>query len=149
MGGQPARAVADSSGSPPGGEEPRKRVVRVLLAEDEAITRLYTARMLQKLGYAVETAADGREALTLLGQGDFDLVLMDIQMPYVDGLEATRLIRAGQVPGASPSVPVVALTAYAMASDRERGLAAGMDGYVTKPFELHTLAKALQQALTR
>jgi CheY-like chemotaxis protein len=123
--------------------------LRILLAEDEPVNRIYTVRALQKLGHRVETAADGREALAMLGREPYDLVLMDIQMPRLNGLEATRLIRSGQVPGLSPTIPVVALTAYAMDSDRERGLEAGMDEYVTKPFEPFELVAAMDRALGR
>jgi PAS domain S-box-containing protein len=123
--------------------------LRVLLAEDEPVNRIFTVRALQKLGHTVDTAVDGREALTLLGRAPYDLVLMDIQMPRLNGLDATRLIRSGQVPGISRSIPVVALTAYAMDSDRERGIEAGMDEYVTKPFEAAELIAAMDRALAK
>ncbi|EFL51744.1 PAS/PAC sensor hybrid histidine kinase [Solidesulfovibrio fructosivorans JJ]] len=123
--------------------------LRILLAEDEPVNRIFTVRALTKLGHQVETAVDGREALALLGRAPFDLVLMDIQMPRLNGLDATRMIRSGQVPGLSASIPVVALTAYAMDSDRERGLEAGMDEYVTKPFEPQELVAAMERALRK
>ena len=119
----------------------------VLLAEDEPVNRIFTVRALEKLGHTVDTAADGREALSMVGRKAYDLVLMDIQMPRLNGLEATRLIRSGQVPGVSPKIPVVALTAYAMDSDRQQGLEAGMDEYVTKPFEPAELVQAMNRAL--
>ena len=106
-------------------------------------------RALQKLGHSVQTAADGREALALLGRERFDLVLMDIQMPRLNGLDATRMIRAGHVPDLDAAIPVVALTAYAMDADRELGFEAGMDEYVTKPFEPQELAAALERALVK
>jgi PAS domain S-box-containing protein len=127
----------------------RKTGLRILLAEDEPVNRIFTVRALQKLGHQVETAVDGREALSLLGRGPFDLILMDIQMPRLNGLEATRLIRSGQVSEGVAAIPVVALTAYAMDADRERGLAAGMDEYVTKPFEPHELAAAMERAMAK
>ena len=123
--------------------------LRILLAEDEPVNRIYTVRALQRLGHSVKTAADGREALTMLCREPFDLVLMDIQMPRLNGLDATRLIRSGQVPGLPPSIPVVALTAYAQDEDRDRGLAAGMDEYVVKPFEPDALVAAMARALSR
>lgn len=123
--------------------------LRILLAEDEPVNRIFTVRALQKLGYKVDTAADGREALALLGRAAYDLVLMDIQMPRLNGLEATRLIRSGQVEGIVPTIPVVALTAYAMDSDRQKGLDAGMDEYVTKPFEPSELVAAMERAMAK
>ena len=123
--------------------------LHILLAEDEPVNRIFTVRALQKLGHSVETAVDGREALTFLGRNPFDLVLMDIQMPRLNGLDATRLIRSGQVPGIDAAIPVVALTAYAMDSDRERGIEAGMDEYVTKPFEPAELVAAMERALRK
>jgi CheY-like chemotaxis protein len=123
--------------------------LRILLAEDEPVNRIFTVRALQKLGHKVDTAADGREALVLLAQAPYDLVLMDIQMPRLNGLEATRLIRSGQAPGIAPTIPVVALTAYAMDSDRQKGLEAGVDEYVTKPFEPAELVAAMERALAK
>jgi len=123
--------------------------LRILLAEDEPVNRIFTVRALEKLGHRVDTADDGREALILLGRGTYDLVLMDIQMPRLNGLEATRLIRSGQVEGTAPTIPVVALTAYAMDSDRQKGLEAGMDEYVTKPFEPFELVAAMERALAK
>lgn len=125
------------------------RSLHILLAEDEPINRIFTCRTLQKHGHTVETAVDGREALAALARDPFDLVLMDIQMPRLNGLEATRLIRAGQVAGVDSGIPVVALTAYAGDSDRERGLEAGIDEYVTKPFEPAELIAAMERALGR
>lgn len=123
--------------------------LRILLAEDEPVNRIFTVRALQKLGHAVDAAADGREALAMLERGAYDLVLMDIQMPRLNGLEATRRIRSGQVEGVPPTMPVVALTAYAMEGDRQKGLEAGMDEYVTKPFEPAELTAAMERALAK
>ncbi len=129
--------------------DPGQRRLAVLLAEDEPVNRIFTMRALQRLGHTVDTAADGREALAMLGRKPYDLVLMDIQMPRLNGLDATRLIRAGNVPGVAPTIPVVALTAYAMDADRERGREVGMDEYVTKPFEPAELVQAMERALSR
>ena len=138
-----ARPVAASPEARPA------RSLRILLAEDEPVNRLFTVRALEKFGHQVETATDGREALAMLGRAPFDLVLMDIQMPHLNGLEALRMIRSGQVPGLSRAIPVVALTAYAMDADWQRGLDAGVDEYVTKPFEPGELVAAMERALRK
>ena len=83
----------------------------------------------------------------MLSREPVDLVLMDIQMPRLNGLDATRAIRAGQVPGVDPAIPIVALTAFAMESDKVRGLEAGMNEYLTKPFEVPTLMEAIQRVM--
>jgi len=140
---QPAAAHPE-----PAPESP-SRSLAILLAEDEAVNRLFTERLLRKLGHRVVSASDGQEALELLGRAPFDLVLMDIQMPRLNGLDATRRIRSGQVAGVSPTVPVVALTAYAMDSDRVQGLEAGMDEYVAKPFDAQDLVQAMARAMAR
>jgi CheY-like chemotaxis protein len=149
-GGEPAQSRA---APPPASGTPScagaRAGLRILLAEDEPVNRIFTVRALQKLGHSVQTAADGREALAMLGRERFDLVLMDIQMPRLNGLDATRMIRAGQVPDLDAAIPVVALTAYAMDADRELGFEAGMDEYVTKPFEPQELAAALERALVK
>jgi len=106
--------------------------LRVLLAEDNAINQRLTVRLLEKRGHTVTVVQDGTEALAALRRQMFDVVLMDIQMPHMDGLETTQAIRAREQDTAT-HVPIVAMTAHAMQGDRERCLAAGMDGYVTKP----------------
>ena len=106
--------------------------LRVLLAEDNAINQRLTVRLLEKRGHTVTVVQDGTEALAALGRQTFDVVLMDIQMPHMDGLETTQAIRAREQ-DTMTRVPIVAMTAHAMQGDRERCLAAGMDGYVAKP----------------
>ncbi|MEF3696244.1 response regulator [Desulfolutivibrio sp.] len=123
------------------------RNLKILLAEDEPVNRIFTVRVLQKCGFTVLTAVDGKEALQLLSREPVDLVLMDIQMPRLNGLDATRAIRAGQVPGVNPAIPIVALTAFAMESDKVRGLEAGMNEYLTKPFEAPMLMEAIQRVM--
>jgi two-component system sensor histidine kinase/response regulator len=108
------------------------RPLRVLLAEDNAVNQRLTVRLLEKRGHTVTVVQDGTEALAALQRQTFDVILMDIQMPHMDGLEATQAIRARE-PDTATRVPIVAMTAHAMQGDRERCLAAGMDGYVTKP----------------
>ncbi len=126
------------------------RPLRVLLAEDNAVNQQVAARILQKRGHAVVVVGNGREALDALqsaGGRPFDVVLMDVQMPEMDGLAATRALRERER-SAGGHVPVVAMTAHAMEGDRERCLAAGMDGYVTKPVEADALVAAVESAVT-
>jgi len=89
--------------------------------------------------------ANGEDALALLAREDFDVVLMDCQMPVLDGYAATRQIRFGKIPGVKSQVPIVALTAYARPEDRDRCLDAGMDAHLAKPVRLHELQAALQR----
>ena len=117
--------------------------LRILLAEDEDVNRLATRRQLELLGHSVKTVRNGQEALTALKEDNFDLVLMDIQMPVMDGVEAVRCIRTGPEFTALASIPVIALTAYAMDGDRETFLNAGMDGYLAKPVETDSLARTI------
>lgn len=122
-----ASAEAEGTGTPAAND----RLVRVLLVDDNVINQRLAARLLQKLGCEVAVASSGREALELLAAGPQDLVIMDCQMPDLDGYETTRQIRADE--GDGRRTPIVAMTAYAMRGDRERCLAAGMDDYYSKP----------------
>ncbi len=120
--------------------------LRILLAEDNPINQTLAVRLLEKLGHRVVVVEDGQAALDMLAQRPFDLVLMDVQMPGMDGLEATAAIRARE--GATGThTPIIAMTAHAMQGDRERCWAAGMDGYVSKPIKLDDLDAALRQVL--
>ena len=110
------------------------RPLRILVAEDTLANQKLIRRILQKRGHLVEVAANGREAVTLVRQQDFDVVLMDVQMPLMDGFQATAAIRALREPKKS-ELPIIALTAHAMRGDRERCLRAGMDDYVSKPLD--------------
>ncbi|NCD26148.1 MAG: PAS domain-containing hybrid sensor histidine kinase/response regulator, partial [Deltaproteobacteria bacterium] len=116
---------------------------RILLAEDDEVTRFAIRKLLEKAGYDVVSARDGQEALDLFLAGDFDVILMDVQMPVMDGLEATRRIRASGTPKAKRDIPIVALTAYAMPDDREYFLRSGMNDYVAKPVSLAQLIAIL------
>ncbi len=111
---------------------PRFDGTRVLLVEDNAINREVAVRMLEDAGIAVEIAEDGVKAVQMVVTGRFDLVFMDIQMPEMDGFEATRIIRTDN---AYADLPIIAMTAYAMSGDRERCLAVGMNDHISKPFE--------------
>jgi len=117
--------------------------LRVLVAEDNAVNQMVVRRMLERLGHSVRVVEDGLQAVAVVAEEDFDLVLMDVQMPELDGIEATRRIRSSG--GAWAGVPIIALTAHAMAGDRERTLAAGLDGYLTKPLSPMALQEALAQ----
>jgi PAS domain S-box-containing protein len=134
---QTAEPGADSSTGP----------LSVLVVEDERINLFTIERFLDKLGHKHESASGGREALAMLARTRYDVVLMDIQMPDMDGMETTRRIRSGAA--LDPSVPIVAITAHAMKGDRESFLAGGMDGYVPKPIRLDALDHALAEAVSR
>ncbi len=114
--------------------------LRILVAEDNPVNRLVTVRLLEKAGHSVVTAENGREAVAVAAHGDIDLVLMDVQMPEMDGLAATAAIR--RLPHGA-RLPIVALTAHVLPGDRERCLAAGMNEYLTKPIEGETLLTAV------
>jgi len=125
------------------------RSLRVLLAEDDEGSIHAGQRMLEKFGHTVTTAVDGYQALQLLAERDFDLVLMDVQMPVMDGVEAVRAIRTSPAFRDKAGIPVIAMTAYAMAGDREKFLAAGMDGYVSKPVDMTALKDAIAALMPR
>ncbi|MCC6641239.1 MAG: response regulator [Deltaproteobacteria bacterium] len=130
--GTVARAPARASGD---------RSLRVLAAEDNAVNQRVLLRLLERLGCRVDLAADGREAVERARGGGYDLVLMDCQMPVLDGFGATREIRA--LESEAGRVPIVAVTAHALAGDRERCLENGMDDYVTKPIKLDELERVI------
>ncbi|HEY0968784.1 MAG TPA: PAS domain S-box protein [Opitutaceae bacterium] len=118
---------------------------RVLLAEDNHVNQTVARRMLEKLGCTVEVVATGRRALDALAAAPFDVVLMDCQMPELDGYEATRRIRAGEVPKANAQIPIIALTAFAMPGDRLKCIQAGMSDYLSKPVRIEDLQAALMR----
>jgi PAS domain S-box-containing protein len=115
--------------------------LRVLVAEDNKINQQLARMLLSKAGHAVEIVANGEEAVAAVRAADYDVVLMDVQMPVLDGIEATRHIRA--LPAPKNAVPIIAVTAHAMAGAREEYLASGMDGYLSKPLDPNVLLRTL------
>ena len=123
-------------------------ILRILVAEDNPVNQRLITRLLEKRGHRVTMAADGREAVGAIERDFYDLVFMDVQMPELDGLEATAAIRKREA-GTDVHVPIVALTAHAMKDDRNRCLAAGMDGYLSKPIRPQELDDLLQSYMDR
>ncbi|KJU84274.1 sensory box histidine kinase/response regulator [Candidatus Magnetobacterium bavaricum] len=116
--------------------------VRILLVEDNATNRLLASEVLKKQGYTVTEAIDGAKAVEMLKNTHFDIILMDVHMPVMDGFEATKIIKASPT---THSIPIIAMTAYAMKGDRERCLAAGMDDYITKPIRANDLIEIIKR----
>jgi two-component system sensor histidine kinase/response regulator len=124
----------------------RTSALHILLAEDNTVNQLVAVRLLEKLGHSVTCASNGQEALEKLDKESFHLVLMDVQMPVMDGLSATEAVRAAELK-TGDRIPIVAMTAHAMRGDRERCMAAGMDGYITKPVSMRSLQSAIQETM--
>jgi signal transduction histidine kinase/CheY-like chemotaxis protein len=135
------RQVMDDTPNPT--DQAAHRWARVLVVEDNIANLKVAVRMVEKLGYRADVAANGVEAMRILGEMQYDAVLMDCNMPEMDGFEATRSIRRTEMEGRH--VPVIAMTASALSGDRERCLAAGMDDYVSKPIKLHVVAAVLER----
>lgn len=120
--------------------------LRILLAEDNLVNQKLAVRLLHKWGHTVTVASTGTEALLAWDQEPFDLILMDVQMPDLGGVEATMMIRQREQATAG-HVPIVAMTAHAMQGDRERCLAAGMDDYITKPVQAQVLFDTIERLM--
>jgi two-component system sensor histidine kinase/response regulator len=120
--------------------------LQILLVEDNRINQLVAQRLLEKAGHRVTIADNGKVAVQAITDSKFDLVLMDVSMPEMDGLEATQMIRQREQ-GSDVRLPIVAFTANAMKGDREKCLEAGMDAYVTKPVQPPDLFQAMADAL--
>jgi len=149
--GEPPSAGKSSNGRITGrqpvsvGTNGSRHEARILLAEDNPTNQLVMLTQLEKLGYQAEAVNNGAEVIEELARGHYDLVLMDCQMPILDGYEATRRIRQSDYAG----VPIVAVTAHSMAGDREKCLRSGMSDYLAKPVELHRLSEMLTKWLGR
>jgi signal transduction histidine kinase/DNA-binding response OmpR family regulator len=138
------RVIEDQSNA---SDQASHRWARVLVVEDNIANLKVAVRMVEKLGYRADVAANGVEAVRILGEVRYDAVLMDCHMPEMDGFEATRAIRQNEADGRH--TPVIAMTASALSGDRERCLAAGMDDYISKPIKLHVVAAVLERWLAR
>ncbi|MBI4805025.1 MAG: transporter substrate-binding domain-containing protein [Desulfovibrio sp.] len=128
---------------------PPRSSLNILIAEDDSVSSLTCRRMLEKSGYSVTTANDGQEALQLLAEQDFDLILMDVQMPVMDGVVATKALRGSTTLGTKSNIPIIAMTAYAMAGDKETFLAAGMDDYIAKPVDKVALVEVIERVMAK
>ena len=146
--GDTGKSPAARSGAPAGStldaQMAERHPLRILLAEDNLVNQKLALRLLSQMGYRADVAANGLEVLQSLQRQAYDLVLMDVQMPEMDGLEATRRIRAEGTPHGQPRI--VAMTANAMQGDREQCLAAGMNDYLTKPIRVDALRAALERS---
>jgi signal transduction histidine kinase/CheY-like chemotaxis protein/streptogramin lyase len=125
------------------GARPDGRKLRILVAEDNPVNQKVARKVLEKMGHIVELAGNGAEAVGASGQREFDLVLMDVQMPEMDGFQATAEIRKRESVGGTRRTRIIAMTAHAMAGDRERCLESGMDGYVAKPIRVSELCAVI------
>jgi two-component system sensor histidine kinase/response regulator len=122
---------------------PAPQSVRVLVAEDNAVNQLLVRRMFEKLGIRIDLAANGREAVQMATEFEYDIIFMDCSMPELDGYEATAVLREQQ--RERRRIPIVAITANAMSEDRARCLAAGMDDHLTKPVRIEDIQGALER----
>jgi len=148
-------------GKPPDGteegEKPRlvtrhtlaeaRHEARILLVEDNVVNQKFALLLLEKSGYRADAVGNGKEAVKALETDAYDLVLMDVQMPEMDGYEATEVIRDPQSKVRNHDVPIIALTAHAMKGDRERCIEAGMDDYISKPIRAQNLAVVIERFL--
>ena len=123
----------------------KNKSLDILLAEDNIINQKVAINLLHKWGHKVEVANNGKEAIERLKEQNFDLILMDVQMPKMDGMEATKMIRNSTAMNINSQIPIIAMTARAMKGDKEQCLEAGMNGYISKPFDVDEFAKILKE----
>src|SRR5205807_2804681 len=126
---------------------PRLSLLKILLVEDNIVNQKLAVRLLEKRGHEVVVANDGKEAVAKFDQSAFDLVLMDVQMPEMDGLMATSMMRMREQE-TSGHTAIIAMTAHAMKGDRERCIKAGMDGYISKPINPERLFQTIHEVLS-
>ncbi|WP_028571218.1 response regulator [Desulfonatronum lacustre] len=122
---------------------------RILVVEDDQLNRFALKKLLEKGGFTVREAEDGRRALEVLEQETVDCILMDIQLPIMNGVEATEIIRAHDGSRYNPKTPIIALTAYAMPGDKEKFLASGMNDYLAKPTTYQQLEQVLRKYIAK
>jgi len=139
-------ATSNMSTLPGKRSQPSQRRLQVLVAEDNQVNQLLATRIFEMLGHQATVVSNGREAFVAFQAGKFDLIAMDVQMPEMDGLDATTAIRAWEKT-AGTHTPIIAMTGHAMKGDRERCLAAGMDGYTSKPIRIGELEHAIAQLI--
>ncbi|HLP41298.1 MAG TPA: response regulator, partial [Fibrobacteria bacterium] len=147
-GALPAAAARVEEAELPPPAVPRAAGLRVLVVDDNAVNRKVAEGMLVAMDCEIESAGGGAEALERLAAGSYDLILMDCEMPGMNGFETTLEIRRGEEEGCLPRTPVYALTANVLAGSRERCEAAGMDGYLAKPFQMEELRRIVRHILT-
>jgi PAS domain S-box len=146
----PLRVPRDAAGAGEVSPEPAVSLTgsgRILVAEDDEVNRFAIRKILERAGYEIHTVENGKMVLEALGRNEFDLILMDIQMPLMDGISATKAIRKGEAGAETSAMPIVALTAYAMRGDEETMLEAGMNAYLPKPVERDALLRSVEQLL--
>jgi PAS domain S-box-containing protein len=142
-----ALQISNADGSSHDAPAPADASLRILIAEDDPLNLFSSKCLLEECGHVVITAMNGQEALQRLAEQDFDLILMDIQMPVMDGVEATKRIRTDPAFHAKSHIPIIAMTAYAMVGDREKFLEAGMDDYIAKPVDWKALMKTIETTM--
>jgi PAS domain S-box-containing protein len=146
----PLRVPREAAGAAESSPEPADSPTgsgRILVAEDDEVNRFAIRKILERAGYEVCTVENGKAALEALGEDAFDLILMDVQMPLMDGISATKALRKGEAGASASTLPILALTAYAMRGDEETMLEAGMDAYLPKPVERDALLRSIEQLL--
>jgi len=146
----PAQAMAEPASRPPAKVEVQPADlpnVRIIVADDNAVNRMVALRFLSRLGYQADAAVNGLELVASLSRTAYDVIFMDVQMPEMDGIEATRQLRRDLPPDRQPRI--IAMTAAAFPEDRARCLEAGMDDYISKPVDLSELADALRRVPCR
>ena len=143
------RTDALGEAAPEGAATPARTGLRILVAEDNATNRLVIDTLLTQIGVSPTMVGNGAEAVDAWRLGDWDAILMDVQMPVMDGVTATRRIRELELEDRRPRTPIIALTANAMAHQTAQYAAAGMDGFAAKPIELSRLVQAINEAIRR